>query len=88
MRRISLQQANQRFSKLIASVEKGDGFVITRRGRPIAWLLPYQGDKSADPQWSAAYDRMVARLEEGASLGGVKVRRDELYDRPTDTESD
>jgi prevent-host-death family protein len=73
--------ANQAFSKLIRQVEKGEGFLITRRGRPIAKLIPHAADKASDPQWAAAYERMMARLETGASLGGLHVERDELYDR-------
>ena len=42
--------------------------LITRRGRPIARLVPHSADKTADPQWAASYERMMAQLEEGASL--------------------
>lgn len=81
MRTISLMTANQEFSKLIKEVERGEGFLITRRGRPIAKLVPHRADKTDDPEWAAAYQRMMTRLEEGASLGGLKIERDELYDR-------
>ena len=73
--------ANQEFSRLIKEVEQGEGFLITRRGRPIAKLVPHTADKTADPEWAAAYRRMLVRLDDGASLGGLRVRRDELYDR-------
>ena len=81
MRTVSLMTANQEFSRLIREVERGEGVLITRRGRPIAKLVPHGADKTADPVWAAAYRRMMAKLEEGASLGGLKIRRDELYDR-------
>ena len=81
MRTVSLMTANQEFSKLIRDVEHGEGFLITRRGRPVAKLLPHTADKSADPEWAAAHKRMMARLEEGASLGGLRVEREDLYDR-------
>ena len=81
MRTVTLMTANQEFSRLIKDVERGDGFVITRRGRPIAKLIPHTTDKSDDPEWAAAYQRMLARLEHGAGLGGLKVERDELYER-------
>ena len=81
MRTVSLMTANQEFSKLIKEVEHGEGFLITRRGRPIAKLLPHTADKTADPEWARDYRRMMARLEEGASLDGLKIKRDELYDR-------
>lgn len=81
MRTVSLMTANQEFSKLIKEVEHGEGFLITRRGRPVAKLLPHTADKTDDPEWAAAYRRMMARLEDGASLRGLKVERDEVYDR-------
>lgn len=81
MRTVSLMTANQEFSKLIRQVEGGDELVITRRGVPIAMLVPHRGDRTVDAVWTAAYQRMMARLEDGASLGGLKIRRDELYDR-------
>lgn len=81
MRTISLMTANQEFSKLIKDVEAGESVLITRRGRPIAKLVPHAADKTADPGWSAAYARMMARLETGAPLGGLQVDRDDLYDR-------
>ena len=81
MRTVSLTTANQEFSKLIREVECGEELVITRRGVPIARLLPHPGDRTADPTWTAAYQRMMARLEEGAPLGGLKIRREELFDR-------
>lgn len=81
MRTVSLMIANQEFSRLIREVEHGEGVLITRRGRPIARLVPHKADKTADPEWAAAYERMMAQLEEGASLGRLKIRRDELHDR-------
>ena len=81
MRTVALMTANQEFSKLIREVERGECFLIARRGRPVAKLVPYAGDKLADPEWASAYRRMMARLEEGARLGGLRVDREELYDR-------
>lgn len=81
MRTVSLKTANQEFSRLIREVELGEDFVITRRGEPVARLVPHQADKTDDPEWEAAYRRMAARLEKGAHLGGLRINRDELYDR-------
>ena len=81
MRTVSLMTANQEFSRLIREVEHGEGILITRRGRPIAKLVPHRADKTADPEWAAACERMMAQLEAGASLGRLKIKRDELYDR-------
>jgi len=81
VRTVSLMTANQEFSKLINEAEQSQRFLISRRGRPIAKLAPHTADKTADPEWAVAYRRMMARLEEGASLGGLKVERDEFYER-------
>ena len=81
MRTVPLMTANQEFSKLVREVEQGESVVITRRGRPIARLVPHRADKTADPEWAAAYRRMMAQMKEGAPLGGLKIVREELYDR-------
>ncbi len=81
MREIPLMTANQEFSKLIKEVERGESFLISRRGRPVAKLTPHFADRMADPEWAAAYRRMMARLEQGARLGGLHVDRNEIHDR-------
>lgn len=73
--------ANQEFSKLIREVERGEGVLITRRGRSIAKLLPHGADKTSDPVWTTTYRCMMRQLEEGVSLGGLKIAREDLYDR-------
>ena len=56
LRPVSLKEANQQFSRLIRDVENGEGFVITRRGRPVARILPNDETRTRDPQWVAAYE--------------------------------
>lgn len=80
MRTVSLTIARREFSRLIEEVERGESVLITRRGRPLAELTPHRVGRSADPGWPAAYERMMAQLEDGASLGGLKIRREALYD--------
>ena len=81
MQTITLTTANQEFSRLIKEVGHGKGFLITRRGQPVAKLVPHTVDKSEDPDWAADYQQMIERLEKGASLGGLRVKREELYER-------
>ena len=80
MRSASLVTANRELSRLIREVEGGEAFLITRRGRPVARLIQHRPGKSADPGWAAAHRRMMARLQEGASLGGLRVEREQLHD--------
>lgn len=82
LRPVSLKEANQQFSRLIREVESGERFVITRRGRPVARILPNDEVRTRDPRWVAAYEQMKARLREGAPLGGLRIEdRDALHDR-------
>jgi len=79
--RIPLRTANQEFSRLIKDVENGEAFIITRRGKPIARLEPHAVDKMDDPDWRAAYEAMVKEMGTGVALGGLRIDRDDLYDR-------
>ena len=81
MHTVSLTIANQEFSRLIKEVEHGKGFLIARRGRPVAKLVPHTADRSDDPGWAADYQQMMNRLEKGVSLGGLRIKREELYER-------
>ena len=81
MRTVSVAAADREFCSLIRDVECGESVLVTRRGRPVARLEPHMSDKRDGPGWEAAYRRMVANMEEGVSLGGLRIKRDGLYDR-------
>ena len=42
MLQINIHEPKTQFSKLIASVEKGDEVIIARYGEPVAKLLPFK----------------------------------------------
>ena len=48
MQQINIHQAKTQFSKLLASVEKGEEIIIARYGEPIAKLVPFE--KHAAPR--------------------------------------
>jgi len=81
MRTVSLVTAHRKFSKLVREVERGQGFLITRHGRSVARLVPHGAGKSAGPGWTAAHRRIMARLNQGASLGGLRIERNALHGR-------
>jgi prevent-host-death family protein len=70
MRVRSIREANQNFSKLIAEVERGETIVITRNGRQVAEVRPVAVNRMEDPVWRAAYERMVALLDDKTGTGG------------------
>lgn len=81
MRRVSMREANQNFSSLVAEVEAGERFVLERRGVPIAEIIPFRKlarDKKTDRAW----DEMMRLLEKGIPLGGGPApSKDEMHER-------
>jgi len=79
-RNISLRDANQRFSRCIREVEAGEEFVITRKGKPVARLIPVGGERVLTPEQDAALARTIERMEKGWPLDTERFNRDDLYD--------
>ncbi len=79
---VALREANQQFARYVRAVEAGESFVITRRGKPIARLVPVEpGRRVLTPEQQAARARALERMRQGWDLGGgYKFNRDELYD--------
>lgn len=76
---ISLRQANQNFSRYVEAVERGQEFVVTRRGRPVALLspAPRRALRRLTGEQQAALKRLFASAR---PLGIGKWRREELYE--------
>ena len=49
MREVSVREANQNFSRLIADVEGGETVIITKNGRPVAKVAPQPADRREIP---------------------------------------
>jgi prevent-host-death family protein len=77
---VSAREANQRFSEILGRAAQGEAVVITRRGEPVAQLMPYNAATISAEQ-DAAWDRLTALLEHGLRLGGDAFDRDALYER-------
>jgi prevent-host-death family protein len=78
---VSLREANQHLSRYIEAVERGDEVIITRRGRPVAKLVPIAEKRRLTAEQQAAWERTLARMEQGFSLSGEKFERDSCYER-------
>ncbi|OLC31812.1 MAG: hypothetical protein AUH81_17170 [Candidatus Rokubacteria bacterium 13_1_40CM_4_69_5] len=65
-------EAKTRLSELLRETERGRSFVIRRRGKPVARLVPYVRDEQA-----ADLSRVLKAFREirGRVSGRVKVRR-------------
>ena len=81
-RSVSAREANQQFARILREVEAGAEILVTRRGQPVARIVPAHppGERQLTPEQEAALERTRRRLEKGWDLGGGKFNRDELYD--------
>ena len=78
---IGLREANQHFVQYIHEVEKGEEIIITRRGEPIARLLPMAHKNNLTKEQKAAWKRLLTRAKKGYNLHGLRINRDEIHDR-------
>lgn len=81
-RSVSAREANQHFSRILRDVEAGAEIVVTRRGQPVARIVPASssGERRLTAEQEAAHARSMERLRKGWLLGGGRFSRDELYD--------
>ncbi|HXC89782.1 MAG TPA: type II toxin-antitoxin system prevent-host-death family antitoxin [Stellaceae bacterium] len=78
---ISLREANQAFARCIRAVEAGEEYVITRKGEPVARLVPVSGHRVLSPDQEAALARTRARMDKGWPIGAGPLDRDALHER-------
>ena len=85
---ISLREANQNFSRLIAAVERGEAFCITRRGQEVARLTPSPApnEKSPARQERSSAEKNAQDASLGERVRQLEVRLDKLSSAfpPTD----
>ena len=78
---ISIRDANQHLSQYLERVEQGAEIIITRRGKPIARVLPSADRPRLSDAQQAARERLRKRMERGYALGGARVDRETLHER-------
>ena len=55
MRQMTVREANQNFSQVIAAAERGETIVITKNGTPVAKIAPQAADRMSDPEWRSTF---------------------------------
>jgi prevent-host-death family protein len=78
---VSIRDANQHLSRYLERVEQGAEIIITRRGKPIARMMPVEGRPRLSDAQRAARERLRQRMKRGYSLGGERVDRETLHER-------
>ena len=62
---MSIREFNANMSKAIARAEAGEVIRITRNGKPVAKLVPDRQNRMDDPEFRAARERLLKRMEAG-----------------------
>ncbi|MGH7056509.1 MAG: type II toxin-antitoxin system Phd/YefM family antitoxin [Acetobacteraceae bacterium] len=71
MKVVGAFEAKNRLGTLLDWVEQGEEVVITRRGKPVARLVPSGRGTSRDEARAAAGG--IREMSRGMSLGGLKI---------------
>jgi len=69
MREMTVREANQNFSQVIAAAERGETIVITKNGSPVAKITPQGPDRTKDPEWRLAFARLQKSLRSKRAIG-------------------
>ena len=77
-RAVSAAEANRQFSAVLREVRDGKTYVITSHGKPVAKLVPFDAERSAQ---DAARAKLFARLKTQRAARAIgRWTRDELYE--------
>lgn len=71
MSEIGASEAKTHLSQLLARVRKGERFVITKHGNPVAELVPF---RNRDPERIRAAIEDLKAFQKAHSLDGLSVR--------------
>jgi prevent-host-death family protein len=69
MREMSVREANQNFSQLIAAAERGETIVITKNGAPVAKVSPHARTRERDPECRASFKALERSLRSKRATG-------------------
>lgn len=61
MRSVGLFEAKNRLSALVESASQGEEITITRRGQPVAMLVPAAGRSGRSPRQVIAHLRAIRK---------------------------
>ena len=86
MSTVSAREANQQFSKVLERAVAGEEVTITRRGVPVAKLVPVHAVVDEQAERRRKMRDAMDWLRQNALQGGVVAdwTREELYDREAD----
>ena len=69
MREMTVREANQNFSQVVAAAERGETIVITKNGVAVAKITPQHADRTRDPEWRATFAALKKSLQSKRATG-------------------
>lgn len=79
MKTVAVLEVRSRLSEILAAVEHGEEYTITKRGAPIARIIPA---REVDPASLAEAEELVTRIK--ASRKGSMLSEDEYREAASD----
>jgi len=81
MRQMTAREANRSFGRLLSRIAQGEQVVITKRGRPVAFVSPCRPQLTEERK--AAIGRLKRAMDEPVELGAPfrTFTRDEMHER-------
>ena len=74
---ISAAEANRKFSQLLQGVRKGQSYVVTSHGKPVAKISPIDENENMKAK---AWETLLDRLRRQPAVKASRWTRDELYE--------
>lgn len=71
MKKVGSYEAKTHLARLLDEILKGEKFSITRKGTPVAMLVPFRSSKKPVPGDAI---RKLKEFRKGITLGGMSVR--------------
>ena len=78
---VDYEEVKSHWRGSLERVEQGTEIIITRRGKPIARVLPIEDRPRLSDAQQSARERLRQRMERGYALGGARVDRETLHER-------
>ncbi len=77
MREVGAFDAKTHLSEILDAVERGETIIVTRRGKPIAKLAPWQGERMSVDEIAREFGkiRQSAQAPEGGVRGLIEEGR-------------
>ena len=69
MGEMTVSEAKQNFSQLIAAAERGETIIITRNGSPVAKIAPLVADRTSAREWRRALEALRNSLRSKPPTG-------------------